>query len=280
MAGSESDTYALYALPLSEFTSARNEFAKQARARGDSDEAERIGRLQKPTLPAWALNMLPRLREAELRELLRAGKQAEAAQAEALAGTGDAVQLQEASEQLRGEARSLAGEAAEILVKGGHAAREENLLRIARALETCAVTAEGRQRLLRGEFVEEPEATGFDLFAQIAAVPARERSKSAAKRASRQTRQPARQEQADARRAAQKTLEDARTDLRHRRGERALAEVETRAAEREAHAKQRDAEQAWELVERNRKHAARALEAELEARQRLDEAKERLRNLR
>ena len=65
---SESDSSALYALPLSEFTSARNKLAKQARARGYADEAERIGRLQKPSLPAWALNMLPRLREAEFRE--------------------------------------------------------------------------------------------------------------------------------------------------------------------------------------------------------------------
>jgi hypothetical protein len=278
MAGSELEISALYGLPLAQFTGARNELAKQARAQGDLKLADQIKSLQKPTLPAWALNMLPRLRQGELRELLRAGEQAEAAQAGALAGRGVVGQLQEASETLRRAARSLAGEAGEILVKGGHAAREENLLRIARALETCAVTAEGRRQLQEGEFATEPEAAGFDLFAQMSTAPAGKRSRTAAQKPSSGPPQPpARQEQAEERRAAQRAVEEARADLKQRRGERAGAEAASRDAERVARTKQREAEQAWELVERVRRRVEQAQAAELEARQRLDDAKERLR---
>jgi hypothetical protein len=166
--------------------------------------------------------MLPRLREGELRELLRAGEQAEGAQTRALAGTGDALQLQQASEQLRSTAHGLAREAGEVLVKDGHAAREETLRRVARALETCAVTAEGRQQLQDGEFAEEPDAAGFDLFAHLSTVSAGKHSKTAAQKATGRTSQPpARREQAEARRLAQQAVKDAHLDLQQRRGERA-----------------------------------------------------------
>ena len=262
MPGSEIDVSDLYGLPLAEFTKARNELAKQARARGDSEQAEQIKRLEKPNLPAWVLNMLPRLRGSELAELLRAGELAEAAQADVLAGSGGGDELREASDQLRRAARGLAAEAGEILVKDGHAAREQTLQRVARALETSAVTAVGRQRLEQGEFTEEPQAAGFDLFADLSAPPAGKRPKSAA---------------AAQRAAARQAVEEARADLQQRRAERAKAEAAAREAERAAQTKQREAEQAWQLVERSRQRAQRAEAAELEARQRLDVARERLR---
>jgi hypothetical protein len=262
MPGSEMDVSDLYGLPLAEFTKARNELAKQASARGDSEQVEQIKRLQKPTLPAWVLNMLPRLRESELAELLRAGELAEAAQAGVLAGSGDGDQLREASDQLRRAARRLAAEAGEILVKDGHAAREQTLQRVARALETSAVTAGGRERLEKGEFAEEPEAAGFDLFADLSTPPAGKRPKTAA---------------AAQRAAARQAVEEARADLQQCRAERGEAEAATREAERAAQARQREAEEAWRLVEHSRQRAQRAEAAELEARQRLDAAREQLR---
>ena len=265
---SEADISALYGLPLAEFTSARNELAKQARALGDAEQADAIKALKKPSLPAWALNMLPRLREAELAEVLEAGERAEAAQAGVLARTADAGELRQASDQLRRSARTLAREAGEILVKGGHAAREETQLRVAQALEATAVTSEGRRQLLKGEFEEAPEAAGFGAFAQLPTIPKHRASKA---------KPDGRRDQAEARRAAQQAVEDAQAELADRRAERAEAEAATRDAERAARAKQREAEQARQAVERSRERAERAQAAELEAKKRLDEAKERLR---
>ena len=276
MAGSQLDTSALYGLPLAEFTKARNELAKQVRAQGDREQAERIGRLEKPSLVAWALNMLPRLRADELGELLRAGEEAESAQAVALGGGGDPARLQETTTELRRSARSVAEETGEILVKDGHAAREETLLRIARALETSAVTAAGRQALLRGTFTEEPEAAGFELFAQLSASPAEKPTRRAGGKALREPPERVRhREQAEARQQARRAVEEARTDLRERRRERAEAEAATRDAERAAQARQREAEKAWQLVEQSRELAARAREAEVKAEQSLAQARTR-----
>jgi hypothetical protein len=275
MARPELDVSALYGLPLGEFTGARNELAKQARAQGDSDLAERIRGLQKPSLAAWTLNMLPRLREPELAALLAAGEEAERAQAGVLAGSGDTGGLQEATKRLRGAARSLAGEAGEILVKDGHAAREGTLLRVARSLETCAVTAEGRQRLREGRFAAEPEAAGFDLFAQLSTDSADKRAKGSARKSGQPTKPSARDTRTETRAAAQQAVAAARRDLRERRRERAAAEAATREAERVAKAMQREADQAWKLAERSRRRAERAQAAELEAKRRLDDALKR-----
>jgi hypothetical protein len=275
----EIDVSDLYGLPLAGFTSARNALAKQARTQGDREQAERIGGLPKPTLSAWVLNMLARLRKEELAELVRSGEQAEAAQAEVLAGGGDGGQLREASERLRRLARGLAAEGGEILVKGGHAAREQTLLRVARALEAGAATAEGRRQLQRGESTVEPQAAGFDLFAQPSTPPSGKPRRTAAGKPSRQPDESAqRRAQAEARQAARRAAEAVRAELRERRAERAEAEAASRQAERTALVKQREAEQAQQRVERSRQRAERARAAELKARQRLEEAQKRLRS--
>ncbi|MFV0138119.1 hypothetical protein ACLGIH_34035 [Streptomyces sp. HMX87] len=50
----------LYGLRPGDFTAARNERAKAARSAGDRELAEQIRRLRRPTLAAWAGNLLVR----------------------------------------------------------------------------------------------------------------------------------------------------------------------------------------------------------------------------
>lgn len=50
----------LYALPLSEFTAARDALAKELRAAGDKDAAAEVKALRKPTVGAWAVNQVVR----------------------------------------------------------------------------------------------------------------------------------------------------------------------------------------------------------------------------
>ena len=54
----------LYGLPLDEFTTTRNEHAKQARDAGDRELADQIRAMSKPTQAAWLVNQLVR-RHAE-----------------------------------------------------------------------------------------------------------------------------------------------------------------------------------------------------------------------
>ena len=78
----------LFALPLDEFTQARNELARRAREEGQRARAARVMELRKPTLPAWVVNQLARRREVEVRRLIEAGERVAAAQADAMRGRG------------------------------------------------------------------------------------------------------------------------------------------------------------------------------------------------
>ncbi|WP_422933233.1 hypothetical protein [Sinomonas sp. P47F7] len=70
----------LYALPPSEFTSARNEKAKAARSAGESLVAKQIGRLPKPSAAAWAANLLARHRPEDVARVLDLGAELRIAQ--------------------------------------------------------------------------------------------------------------------------------------------------------------------------------------------------------
>ena len=63
----------LYGRPLNEFTAARGERAKQARADGDGEGATAIGKLAKPNKVAWLANQLVRAHPDEVRSLLELG---------------------------------------------------------------------------------------------------------------------------------------------------------------------------------------------------------------
>ncbi|MFI9549933.1 hypothetical protein ACIHAR_39560 [Streptomyces sp. NPDC052016] len=63
----------LYALPPGEFTAARDEHAKAARATGDRELADQTRRLRRPTQAAWASNLLVREDPDEVERLLQLG---------------------------------------------------------------------------------------------------------------------------------------------------------------------------------------------------------------
>lgn len=71
---------ALYALTPDEFTSARGELAKTARAEGDRALASAIGRLRKPTAAAWLVNMLGGHRRDLVDEVVSLGRRLRQAQ--------------------------------------------------------------------------------------------------------------------------------------------------------------------------------------------------------
>jgi hypothetical protein len=208
----------LYALPLEEFTAARNELAK---ARGDAE----LKKLKKPTVAAWAVNQLAREREVDLRRLLRAGERLEAAQKDAVLG-GDQRPFEEARAEERDALRRLRGAAAELLRAGGNPASDPTLDRVVGTLRAAAATEDGRATLREGRLSEELEPSGFEALAGLAGakpkrrqVRARQGPTAADRRRARKAREEADDSQREARDAA------ARVD----EAERALAKAKRTA---------------------------------------------------
>ena len=63
----------LYGLPPEEFTAARTQFEKEAKAAGDREVAARIHALAKPTVTAWLANQLVRGHRDEVESFLQLG---------------------------------------------------------------------------------------------------------------------------------------------------------------------------------------------------------------
>ncbi len=65
--------YELYGLPLNEFTAARDARASEARKAGDTELANSLKRLRKPSTAAWMANLLVRERPREIERLIKLG---------------------------------------------------------------------------------------------------------------------------------------------------------------------------------------------------------------
>jgi hypothetical protein len=232
----------LFALPLEEFTAARNELAK---ARGDAE----LRKLKKPTIAAWAVNQLVREREVDVRRLLRAGERLEAAQKEAVQG-GEQRPFEEARREERDAVRRLRTAAAELLRAGGHPASDATLERVAGTLHAAAATSAGRETLREGRLSEELEPAGFDVLAGLAATPPRKKA-GAQKRPTADDRRRARKARTEA--------DEAEREAREAAARVTEAERAVRNAERELAKARRTAEQAADRAERL---AAKASELE------------------
>ncbi len=64
----------LYGLRPQEFTAVRNQRAAAARKAGDRELAEQIKNLRRPTLAAWASNLLVREQPDEVQPLIELGE--------------------------------------------------------------------------------------------------------------------------------------------------------------------------------------------------------------
>jgi DNA repair exonuclease SbcCD ATPase subunit len=120
----------LYGLPPGEFTAARNEQVAAARHAGDRALADQIKALRRPTIAAWASNLLVRKHKDEVEPLIRLGDALRRAHREL-----DGEQLRTLNRQqhtlvsaLARQARQLAAEAGQPV--GDNVVREiEELLR-------------------------------------------------------------------------------------------------------------------------------------------------------
>ena len=211
--GAEEIIDRLYALPLEEFTQARNEAERELRKAGEREQADQVKALRKPTAAAAAANRLVHAHRAEVEAFLRAAADLRDAQ---FAGKGDLAAAAQAERK----------ELEQLVSLGGEAVRP--------TLQAAAVDDNTACELLQGRLVREPEPAGFGTLL-VHAEPAKQAT------ASRTPRTPAATKPDDS--AARAQLREAKKTL-------GAAAAEERQAKRQWEQAQRELERAQAAVEK------------------------------
>jgi len=147
---------ALFKLPLTEFTAARNAVAARVKKAGNRDEAERVKALAKPTLSAWAVNQLYWTYADAFKELIAAGKR--------FGKSGDMRELLNA----RREAISvLTRHAAELLRNAGHNPTPDIIRRITTTLEALSAYSSRADAPIPGRLTADIDPPGFESLAAL-----------------------------------------------------------------------------------------------------------------
>ncbi|MFG2007063.1 hypothetical protein ACGFNU_48740 [Spirillospora sp. NPDC048911] len=164
----------LYGVPPPEFVAKRKELARRAKEAGDAGLAKEIGALRRPTLPAWAVNLLPREASDELGELLDTGADLRAA----WASGGHLGELEQRRSELIARlvrtTKRLAGEA-------GNPLRDQAGREVEETLLAATVDEDVAEEVREGRLAQPRSHSGFDTsgFGFPAGPPASERPKSA-----------------------------------------------------------------------------------------------------
>ena len=210
----------LYALPLEEFTPARNQAERELRQAGEREQADRVKALRKPTAAAGAVNLLVRSHRPEVEAFLDAAAKLRDAQ---FAGKGD----------LGAAAQAERGALEELVELGGESVRA--------SLRAAAVDDEIARDLLAAQLVREPEPPGFGTLLAHA-EPSTTTSAAKAKSGTRRTPDRAKPDDSIARaqlqeakktlRAAEVEEQEAQQHWAHTRRELEKAQAEVEKAQR------------------------------------------------
>jgi hypothetical protein len=242
----------LYQLPLSAFTSARNQLAKSL----GGDAARRIRRLTKPTVVPWSVNQLYWRARPVYDRLLKTGRALREAQIAALTGRGG--DPKKASSAHRSALADAVTHAVALAAPHGLRPGEDDLARTLEALSLAPSHPEEPGRL-----TQPLQPAGFEALVGVApAGPVVRRHEPAA------TRKAAVNKAATSKKAADAAEEERRRALEEARRR---AEAEVAAAERDlarARTREASARSALQDAEQATRDAERAL-AEARSRARL-----------
>jgi hypothetical protein len=224
----------LFGLPAGEFTAARNDLAKRLKAAGETEQAENVQGLTKPTVPAWAVNQLARAEKSKVRRLLDAGEKMRAAHERALSDRagGD---FRKATEAERALVQELTDDARALLEDAGNPASDQVVKRISETLRAASTDEEARELLEVGRLTKEIEPAGFGALAGVPfSTQPHERSSGA----------PAREDRA----RLQRQLRDLRQRVQQAQRDAVRAANDARAAQDAAAKATRDAEEKQEIA--------------------------------
>ena len=159
----------LFRGPLEEFTRARNELAKSLRSDGNTEAADWVKGLQKPTRAAWIVNQVAAKNAKAMRELLRASAELRDAQDEMLAGSTSHRKLRESAQRERKAIDSLTGTAERI--GGQNGVGQQILARVSETLQAAASDPEVAEAIERGRLTREQRAASIGLIGPAAPAP-------------------------------------------------------------------------------------------------------------
>ena len=145
----------LYVLPPTDFVTARNELARQARAAGSKDVAERLQRLRRPTRSAWLVNLLARDSNA-MQRLSALGRELRDAQ------TGlERVELRNLAEQRRRLIADLMDRTRAHAAEAGLRLTPTVLSEVEATLQAALVDLAGAMTIRNGRLVRPLMHSGF-----------------------------------------------------------------------------------------------------------------------
>jgi DNA repair exonuclease SbcCD ATPase subunit len=248
------DLDALFALPLTEFTAARNALATRLKKAGEPGDADRIKSLAKPSVAAWAVNQLFWKHRIAFDRLLDAGERFRNAQTAQLAGKS--ADLRAPLEARRAALSELSTHAAKILAEGGSAATPDTMRRVTTTLEALSTYAGIPDTPLPGRLTDDVQPPGFEALAALVPRVGSDRTGGPTRVIPFEFKQPSRK-------SARKPADE--VDEKARAAERKAQIAGARAAIQEAERTLRDARKAAQKAEEElKKAAARAKEADAE----------------
>jgi hypothetical protein len=168
----------LYGLPLEEFTAARNDLARRLKRANQTEPAERIQGLKKPSVPVWTANQLARRHPDEVEALVQAGLRLRQAQEVALSGEAGREAVRSATAAEREAARTRL--AHDLLEQEGRPRTRAVVDRIGGLFRSAAITPAAGEALRAGRLTEEVEAGGFDALAGLDVPKSRPRKQAQA----------------------------------------------------------------------------------------------------
>jgi hypothetical protein len=292
----------LFQIPLAEFTGARNFLATKLKKEGDTEAAERVKTLAKPSISAWVANQLYWRDRKAFDQLIAAGDQFRKAQAAQLAGrSADLRAPLDARRQALSELMKLAGD---ILREGGHPASPDTMRRIMTTLEALATYGQHAGAPPAGRLTDDVDPPGFEALAALVprgssasarqaaprVIPFSQRKPEPAKRRGGDTKEDARRveaerraKEAEARKAlqqAERALADARRAAERARTEMKAAAARAKAADKAKAAVESRFERLSAAAEAARQDARRVAGQAEEAAQAVDDAERAVKSAR
>jgi len=171
---------ALYREHPEEFVAARDRLAKDLRAAGDREQADRIKGLRRPSIAAWLINRTALSSPEPLQEFAAVSRRLEEAQGRALEGHEEAVAEWRAAAARERDANAAVIEAAVGLARdAGHSVNRRALELAGETLRAAAGDADLRDRVMRGRLEREQSAP---TLGTPVVPPARRRDSGSAKR--------------------------------------------------------------------------------------------------
>jgi hypothetical protein len=204
----------LYSSPPEDFVKVRGDGARELKAAGQSEAAADFAKLAKPSLSAWAVNVLAGQRADIIDEVVERGDELRAAHT----GGADGKQIR-AAHQARQEAIRRATVAAVELT--GRQLSDAHREEVTATLEAASFDESAAAEVRGGRLVRPLDApTGFGMFGGLTVITG--------------GRSGGRRSRADERAAAATTDDDSEDDARRARAEMLLAEAEAARGDAES----------------------------------------------